>query len=250
MPSHNTIFFSLFTLGFSLFFVFFFAPLRMVHAKEALPEWDRFSPASDIWLIVENDPLELASLDPDGSVSNEEKAGVKGFFLDSLVIYVGSWPFILALDQNTREGIFNSSTSRWIDNMSQPPVWNDGSSWLTNNVAHPFLGATYFLYYRCRDHGFLASSLGVVLQTILFEYTIEGIHVRPSLQDLVKTPGMGIPLGYAMDELSLYFLKKQEEPLRYLGYFFNPFNLLPWAKDRWHAAIDPLNNNLAFSIKF
>lgn len=237
-----------FLIGFLLFSILVLT-LEVANSGEFL-NWSGLSPQSENVYLLDGSLMDTQSLDLDESQPTEDKVGLQEFLLDSLVIYLGSWPFVLAFDSNTRSGIFHSSFSQWVDNMSKVPIWNDGSSWVTNNVGHPFLGATYFLYYRSQGHNLLASSVGVVLETVLFEYTIEGIHVRPSLQDLVKTPGMGIPLGFAMDELSVYFLKKKEEPLRYLGYVFNPFNLLPWSKDRWHAIIDPLNKNLAFSIKF
>jgi len=131
------------------------------------------------------------------------------------------------------------------------PNWNDDSDAVTNWVSHPLLGATNFLVYRSRGHGLVASSLGVVLQSFLLEYTIEATYNRPSLHDLVITPLLGIPIGYGLDSLSVYLLKKEEKPLRYLGYVFNPFNLLPTAKEsRWRVTVDPIGKNVAFSMRY
>jgi hypothetical protein len=68
---------------------------------------------------------------------------------------------------------------------------------------------------------------------------------------MVFTPLIGIPLGYGLDSLSVYLLKKDDRPLRYLGYVFNPFRLLPTAKnDQWKLAIDPANKSVAVSGRF
>ena len=85
----------------------------------------------------------------------------------------------------------------------------------------------------------------------MFEYAIEGPHNVPSAHDMVITPLMGIPIGYGLDVLSVYLLKKEDTPLRYLGYVFNPFHLLPTAKKyRWDVAVDPANKSFAISGRF
>ena len=180
-----------------------------------------------------------------------ELPGLKEWAIDTAVISAVTWGATLAFNTNIRNGVKNSSGEQWLDNISQAPEWNDGSDTLTNYLAHPLLGATWFLAYRSRGHGLVASSLGLIFQSLWLEYAIEGPHNVPSAHDMVFTPLLGIPIGYGLDTLSVYLLKKEERPLRYLGYVFNPFHLLPTAKKyRWDVSIDPANKSFAISGTF
>jgi len=227
------------------------APSRAANAQE-LSGWSGLAADSPLGSALDGELFALASPDLENAeLIEEDKVGVKAFLLDSLVIHAVMWPATLAFSSNIRDGVLDSSWSEWVDNVSTAPQWNDDSDWVTNWVSHPLLGATNFLVYRSRGHGFVASSLGVILQSLLLEYTIEATFNVPSAHDLVITPLIGIPVGYGLDSLSVYLLKKEEKPLRYLGYLFNPFNLLPTAKDsRWQLTVDPVGKNLAFSMRF
>ena len=220
-------------------------------SAQELPVWHGLTPDAPAWSATEGELFALASPDQPSPAPDEDKVGVTTFLLDSLVIHAAMWPLSMAFSKNVRDGIIHSSGSDWVDNVSKAPNWNDDSDAVTNWVSHPLLGATNFLIYRSRGHGLVASSLGVVLQSFLLEYTIEATYNRPSLHDLVITPVIGIPIGYGLDSLSVYLLKKEEKPLRYLGYVFNPFNLLPTAKDsRWQVTVDPISKNVAFSMRY
>jgi hypothetical protein len=180
-----------------------------------------------------------------------DRPGPMWWTIDTAVISAVTWGATLAFNKNIRDGVTNSSGKQWLDNISQAPQWNDGSDAVTNYVSHPLLGATWFLTYRSRGHGLVASSLGLIFQSFWLEYAIEGPYNVPSAHDMVFTPLIGIPLGYGLDSLSVYLLKKDDKPLRYLGYLFNPFRLLPTAKNPdWNIAIDPANKSFAVSGRF
>jgi hypothetical protein len=183
--------------------------------------------------------------------SEFERPGLKWWAIDTAVISSVTWGATLAFNSNIREGVMSSSGKQWLENISQAPEWNDGSDAVTNYVAHPLLGAGWFLTYRSRGHGFIASSLGLIFQSFWLEYAVEGPHNVPSAHDLLMTPLLGIPIGYGLDSLSVYLLKKDRKPLRYLGYVFNPFRLLPTAKNQeWSVAIDPARKSFAVSGRF
>jgi hypothetical protein len=180
-----------------------------------------------------------------------EPPGLGWWAIDTAVISAVTWGSTLAFNENIRDGVTSSSGKQWLDNISQAPEWNDGSDAVTNYVSHPLLGATWFLIYRSRGHGFIASSLGLIFQSFWLEYAIEGPHNVPSAHDMVITPLIGIPVGYGLDTLSLYLLKQEDRPLHYLGYVFNPFHLLPTAKkNRWNVAVDPVRKSFAVSGRF
>lgn len=222
-----------------------------VARAQTLTGLGEFALGPPVWSAADEELFALASPALEADEPDEEKVGLKMFLLDSLVIHAAMWPATLAFSSNVRDGILHSSWSEWKHNVSKAPNWNDDSDAVTNWVSHPLLGATNFLIYRSRGHGLLASSAGVVLQSFLLEYTIEATFNRPSLHDLVITPLLGIPIGYGLDTLSVYLLKKDEKPLRYLGYLCNPFNILPTAKEsRWQVTVDPINKGLAFAVRY
>jgi hypothetical protein len=180
-----------------------------------------------------------------------EGPGFKWWAIDTAVISSVTWGATLAFNQNIRDGVTSSSGKQWLENISQAPECHDGIDSVTNYVAHPLLGASWFLAYRSRGHGVIASSLGLIFQSIWLEYAIEGAHNVPSAHDMVFTPLIGIPLGWGLDTLSVYLLKKQDTRWRYLGYVFNPFHLLPTAKKyRWDVAIDPMKKSFSVSGRF
>ena len=180
-----------------------------------------------------------------------DRPGLKWWAIDTAVVSAATWGATLAFNKNIRDDVMDSSGKQWLENISQAPEWNDGSDAVTNYVSHPMLGATWFLIYRSRGHGFIASSLGLIFQSFWLEYAIEGPAKVPSAHDLLFTPLLGVPIGYGFDSLSVYLLKKDDKPLRYLGYLFNPFRLLPTAKNQdWQVSIDPMNKSFAVSGRF
>jgi hypothetical protein len=200
---------------------------------------------------VEPDTAEPTLTDLGVDDAGVEPPGLKGWALDTAVISTVTWGATLGINSNIRNGVMNSSSEQWGDNLNKWPEWNDDSDTLTNYVAHPMLGAGWFLAYRSRGHGFVASSLGLMFQSLFLEYVIESPHNVPSAHDLVFTPLIGIPVGYGLDTLSVYLLKKEDTPLRYLGYLANPFHLLPSAKKhRWNVALDPARKSFAISGRF
>jgi len=191
----------------------------------------------------------LADLGVDDAV--DQPPTLSQWALDTAVISTVTWGLTLGLNANIRNGVVNSSSEQWGDNLNHWPEWNDDSDAVTNYVAHPLVGAGWFLAYRSRGHGLVASSLGLMFQSFFLEYVIESPHNIPSAHDLVFTPLLGIPIGYGLDTASLYFLKKQDTNWRYLGYVFNPFHLLPSAKEhRWAVSLDPERKSFAISGRF
>lgn len=224
------------------------------------PVWpaiaDDVSGVDEVRGEVASEPLDereggptLSGLGVDESVI--DRPGLKWWSIDTAVITAVMTGATLAINGEIRDGITNSSGKQWLENVSQAPQWNDGSNTVSNYVGHPMLGATSFLIYRSRGHGFVASSLGVIFQSFWLEYVVEGTYMVPSARDLLITPLLGVPIGYGLDSLSLYLLKKDDRPLRYLGYVFNPFRLLPTAKNhQLNFAVDPVNKSFAVSGRF
>lgn len=110
--------------------------------------------------------------------------------------------------------------------------WQDGDSFRTNWIAHPAFGAYSYLYYRAKGYDFLTSALGSVVQSVLFEYTIEGVIQSPSIHDLVITPGIGIPVGIILEETSDWLESKNRGVLKAASYIVNPVKIIIPDKDK------------------
>lgn len=106
-----------------------------------------------------------------------------------------------------------------------PPV-DDGDPFLTNYIEHPLVGMTYYLYYRARGYDRRSSIFGSFMLSTLFEYTVEGWQQPPSFNDLILTPGIGVPLGIILEESSNWLAKRDSQFLRALSYIVNPTKIL------------------------
>jgi hypothetical protein len=98
------------------------------------------------------------------------------------------------------------STTKWPDNyledaidnigraFSSPPVW-DSDDFFFNYVGHPYAGSVYYNAMRAQGASGFESAVFCTFQSTLWEYVIEGVAERPSIQDLIVTPVAGTILG-------------------------------------------------------
>lgn len=146
----------------------------------------------------------------------------KDFLRDTAIAYAFQWSARWFYVRNKNSRIFNTSFSDWWDNITQWPETDDGDDYFTNFVTHPIVGAGNYLFYRAMGHSFWMSALGSVVQSTLFEYTVEGLVETPSLPDLLFTPGLGVPLGYGLEKSSEWLVDTDFVPAKILGYIINP----------------------------
>ena len=104
--------------------------------------------------------------------------------------------------------------------------WKDGDRFKTNWVAHPAFGAYSYLYYRAKGYNRYTSAFGSVVQSTLFEYTIEGVIQSPSIHDLVITPAIGVPLGMVLEETSDWLESRDNGFLHAVSYVVNPLKII------------------------
>ena len=174
-----------------------------------------------------------------------ERLGLNAFLRDSALMYGGLWASRFFYVRNKNSRIFDTSFSKWWHNITQWPEWDDGDSFFTNWVTHPAIGAVEYLFYRQMGHGYLVSALGVVLQSTLFEYTIEGTVEVPSLVDLVSTPLVGVPMGFALEKSSDWLVSTDFVPAKILGHILNPWK--NFISDRKIGIYDPFSETF-FSV--
>jgi len=175
-----------------------------------------------------------------GPVSREQKLGTNEFLRDTAIAYSFQWVARWFYVRNKNSRIFDTSFSKWWDNITQWPEFEDGDDFFTNLITHPIIGSVNYLYYRQMGHSFWVSALGSAVQSTLFEYTIEGLVETPSGSDLIFTPLLGVPLGYAMEKTSDWLEDTGFIPAKILAYIVNPTK--NFIHDRQVGVINPFSN--------
>ena len=87
----------------------------------------------------------------------------------------------------------NNSSEKYASNFAHPVI--DKDTFYINYILHPYWGAAY--YTRARERGLDTTqsfAYSALLSTI-YEFGIECIFEKPSIQDLIVTPGVGSLLG-------------------------------------------------------
>ncbi|MGB3364112.1 MAG: DUF3943 domain-containing protein [Thermodesulfobacteriota bacterium] len=173
-------------------------------------------------------------------VTREQKLGTNEFLRDTAIAYTAQWAGRWFYVRNKNSRIFDTSFSKWWDNISQWPEFDDGDNFFTNLVTHPIIGSLNYLYYREMGHSFWVSAIGSAVQSTLFEYTIEGLVETPSASDLIFTPLLGVPLGYGMEKTSDWLEDTGFMPAKILAYIINPMK--NFIHDRQVGVINPFSS--------
>ena len=178
-------------------------------------------------------------------------ADFQDFLQNTRNVYFAIWLIRLAqvnmLDINKKEEQIIINPLRWWKNFMGFQndgrrrgdfEWKDGDRFKTNWVAHPAFGAYTYLYYRAKGYDRFTSAFGSVVQSTLFEYTIEGVIQSPSIHDLIITPGIGVPAGIVLEETSNVLLSSDSGFLNALGYVINPMKII--VPDQENVNLSPL----------
>jgi len=140
--------------------------------------------------IVVEKPLELNVENPQRLV-NQTKTTVLLAVGTLSVLYLLPESFT-GWDKNTLKDI-PSSYKHNVENRGI--IWDPDDGFF-NYVAHPYVGAVYYVAARKSGydefHSFLYS---FTMSAFLWELGIEAVSQSPSMQDLVITPGVGAILG-------------------------------------------------------
>lgn len=88
-----------------------------------------------------------------------------------------------------------SLAQKWLDNVTEGPVW-DRDDAVLNYIMHPYFGGVY--YQTARKSGYRqwdAFLYSALMSTAFWEYGVESFAETPSMQDLVVTPVLGWVYG-------------------------------------------------------
>jgi len=178
-------------------------------------------------------------------LNDKSLADFSDFLRDSRNVYFAIWIIrivqVNALDVHNKEQQTFINPLRWwrnffgFQNKSRKRgdfELKDGDSFKTNWVAHPAFGAYTYLYYRAKGYNFYTSALGSFVQSVLFEYTIEGVTQSPSIHDLIITPVVGVPVGIILEETSGWLVEREHGLLNAMGYIVNPMRIIVPERDK------------------
>jgi len=196
------------------------------------------SPVNDsVYIDIRNyrkSGIEFRKQSQDKSIADFED-----FLRDSRNVYFAIWLIRIVqvnmMDINQKENQVLINPLRWWKNVfgfqndgkrQGDFEWKDGDRTQTNWVAHPAFGAFTYLYYRAKGYNRLTSAIGSIIQSTLFEYTIEGVIQSPSVHDLVITPGIGVPAGMIIEEASDLLESSNNGFVHAMSYVVNPMKII------------------------
>ncbi len=200
-------------------------------------------------LVDRSNAIDLASNSSDLYFRKTNTKTISGNFGDfaraSAIPYMWNWVERLIIAPGNVKNVVTIPFSQYLSNISgwqgckldspgcdniRVPFtsfpFNDGDPLNTNYFQHPMSGMTTYLYYRAIGFDQVSAGLGTAMHSLLFEYTIESWQQPPSFNDLIITPGLGIPLGIVVEISSDWLGRRDSQFLRALSYIVNPAKIL------------------------
>ena len=137
-----------------------------------------------------------------------KKAG-RGELLIGGIEVIGMVTLMLMPKEVTKwePGWIKAAEKNLIRAFSTPPVW-DKDDWALNYIGHPIAGTYYYNAVRSQNATRWQSFLFATVQSCIWEYVIEGVAERPSIQDLIVTPVFGALLGEPIHLATMSMRKK------------------------------------------
>jgi hypothetical protein len=110
---------------------------------------------------------------------NLRPTGFKEYVYDTGIWYGVQWGARLYWVRDKSLKIFNTSFTKWWDNITEKPEWDDGDTFVVNWVAHPFLECCHTSSigpagmidgHLLLDLSFKASFLSMQLKVLLYSF--------------------------------------------------------------------------------
>jgi len=104
-----------------------------------------------------------------------------------------------------KKNVFKNYAENFVD-----PVIDDDKFYI-NYVLHPYWGATYYIRGRERGLDKVPSFVYSALISAMYEFGVECLFEKPSIQDLIVTPVAGSLLGALLFEPWRESIKRKKE---------------------------------------
>ena len=138
-------------------------------------------------------------------------------------MYTVVWgAYLLTQKQTIAE---RGSWNNWLNNWNKPTF--DRDSFEYNIIKHTMVGSAYYQFYRSRGYSIERAFMWTFATSFAFEFTIETVTERPSIQDIYQTPLYGSILGIGLEKVSQACHKSDTFLGHACGYLFDPFTLIP-----------------------
>lgn len=106
---------------------------------------------------------------------------------------------------------FGKLSKKYRSNVANSPVVDSDEAWI-NYVAHPYVGALYYLQPRMAGFSWAEGVIfSFVASSFYWEYGLESFAEVPSWQDLVLTPALGSLLGEGFYQLICYIQRNDSK---------------------------------------
>lgn len=118
---------------------------------------------------------------------------------------VAAMTFLAAMPSdfsNWNKHFYDHAPTNWKRAFTMPPKFDD-DPFLVNYIQHPLAGAIYYNGVRSQGASQLQSFFFAVGESTFFEYFIESVAERPSIQDLIVTPVAGYFIGELEHETTM-----------------------------------------------
>jgi len=138
-----------------------------------------------------------------------------GIWRDTAVLFgaqVGSIGVLYVMPESF-SGWSDESKQENFDNFPENfvnPVIDDDKFYL-NYVMHPYFGATYYIRGRERGLDRVSSFFYSALLSAMYEFGVECVFEKPSIQDLIVTPVAGSLIGAFLFEPLRAVIKRKQE---------------------------------------
>lgn len=133
--------------------------------------------------------------------SDESSTNLKDKVQDFTILGVGMMALLAAAPKsftNWGDSPFNDPLKKWRKNVTSKPVV-DKDDWAVNYVGHPYFGGSYYVVARKAGRSPIeAFGFSAFMSTFWWEYGLEALAEKPSIQDLIITPVVGAIFGEAM----------------------------------------------------
>ena len=146
-------------------------------------------------------------------------------------IYAVQWTYYVIAQYETISQ--HGSFENWRTNPFRPHFDNDSFDY--NLVLHTMTGQYYYLFYRSRGFSKEKTLMASTISHLLFEFTIETVTERPSIQDMYQTPILGTISGVFVEYASYKLLSSQNSAANALGYLLNPFAYFSFSSVKFSA---------------
>ncbi len=143
-------------------------------------------------------------------------------FINFGAVYTAQW-LIYVVDQN-KVIADHGSFKNWYQYPFQPQFDKDNFDF--NLIRHSIAGNYYYLFYRYRGYSIKESFIWSVVSSLAFEFTVETVTEKPSIQDIYQTPVLGTVVGLGVENLSQFLHSTDTIIGSVFGYILNPFTLL------------------------